>query len=185
MARWHAAERLKTHPFQLAAVWEQEPERFLLEAARLAPPIVSVTATLRADTEIQKVSSGGEEKVTVNLKKGSAVHLVLSEANIDRKVFGGEARTAARAEDFDPLGRTRAEFAQVLSWDGFEDKVVHGANPVISMDIAKDVVERFLPSVDTATTEDWVDSVESRELERIAREEDKLLGQQHYFPHSV
>eukprot|EP00928_Gymnodinium_smaydae_P020363 TRINITY_DN17870_c0_g2_i1.p1 TRINITY_DN17870_c0_g2~~TRINITY_DN17870_c0_g2_i1.p1 ORF type:complete len:1433 (-),score=358.29 TRINITY_DN17870_c0_g2_i1:61-4269(-) len=151
----HTLDLIRKDPATYVPMWRQDRDAFLLESARLDPPVTSVTALLDRDRNVSVASgSGGTGFVDVALEKGTTVQLVLAEANVDPAVFGGKAQSRERAREFDPLRRSKRELRQILSWNGVHGRVMEGTAPRgclgyhVSFDVAAKVVERFLPVVE-------------------------------------
>ena len=104
----HTLDRIRSDPALYVPMYRADPEAFLLESARVDPPVTSVTAVLGEDKWID-VASGYRFTGTrrTKLSKGTTVQLTLSTANKDPKVFGGHANSKFHANRFDPLGRTK------------------------------------------------------------------------------
>ena len=111
-------------------MWNADPRRFLLESARVDPPVASVTAVLAEDT-VLPVATGMLHTGTqaISVQAGTTAQLALSSANRDPVVFGGAAQSVRRAREFDPLGRSEEELANILSWNGLHSRVEAGTAP--------------------------------------------------------
>ena len=116
-------ERIRKDVPTQGALWEKNKDAYLLESARVDPPVTSVTAVL-GDSRTFDVASGtsGSGKAKVTLEKGSTMQLVISSANIDPNVFGGPTRSVERAREFDP-SRDKEELDKILSWNGVHGKL--------------------------------------------------------------
>lgn len=111
-------------------IWHANPHRFLLESARVDPPVTSVTAVL-PDQRTFGVASGwlGTGAKSITVPPGTTAQLAISSANRDPAVFGGAARSVRRAREFDPLGRSDEELSKILSWNGVQGAVEAGTAP--------------------------------------------------------
>jgi hypothetical protein len=142
-----ALHRLQTQP-ALVDQWDADPFAFLLEQARVDPPVTSVTVVL--DQE-ETVLLGKHKHVPVTVFPGTTAQLIISSANKDRRVFGGEAKSKLRARAFDAK-RSRSELNQLLSWNGLESRVVARTAPRgclghdLALDIARKLVDHFKPA---------------------------------------
>jgi len=148
----HTLERIRQSPAIYVPMWHKNPKSFLLESARVDPPVTSVTAVLGEEQELSIASGwGGTGFLKTRVPNGSTVQLVISEANVDPSVFGGSGKTVQRALEFDPLGRSEQELNQILSWNGVHEQVTKGTAPRgclgyhVSFDIATKIISRFLP----------------------------------------
>jgi len=83
-------------------LWEHNSESFLLEQARLDPPVTSVTSVSK-DKVLFSYSG-----MTFMLPPGTPIQLFISEANRDHNIF-------ENPRYFDP---TRSTHNQILSWNG-------------------------------------------------------------------
>jgi cytochrome P450 len=88
-------ERIRSDPGDYVPMWDKGKEAFLLESARIDPPVTSVTAVLGED-RVMDVASGlsGPGSVKLTLEKGSTMQLIIASANTDPKVFGELLRCA-------------------------------------------------------------------------------------------
>ena len=143
--------RVRADPKRFLGMWAENPQAFLLETARLDPPIGSFTNILQTE---QKVATARFPDNPATIPPGKTVQYFISAANQDPSVFGGHASSTARARQFDP---SRADIRHSLAfggpqwaWDkhGFVDwTVAPRACPArrLSLSIAQRVVEGFLP----------------------------------------
>lgn len=141
--------RIHSSPNHYGPLWERNATAFLLESARLDPPVPSIN-TLLAQPKEFSVASGyvGSGSRTIALEQGSVVQVIISEANTDVRVFGGPNESVARAREFD-IDRPQEEVEQILSWFGPVLPIAARTTPRgcighwLSLDITKKVVERF------------------------------------------
>ena len=83
-------ERIRTDALYQVPLWNADRESYLLESARVDPPVTSVTAVLGEERTFDVASgTAGTGSVKVTLEKGSTMQLVISSANTDPDVFGG------------------------------------------------------------------------------------------------
>lgn len=144
----HTLARIRSDPIRHVPLWQQSPRSYLLEQARVDPPVTSVTAVLDAPDTVT-LSLFPESPVT--LPAGTTVQLLISNANTDPDVFGGDQRSAVRAREFDPA-RSSEELDKILSFNGLEGFVRAGKAPRgcvghnLALRLAEDIVEAFLPT---------------------------------------
>jgi len=142
----HALRRLHSNPRLYLPLWEKDPVAFLHEEARVDPPVTSVTGVLGTDVEIDIVEQG-----KCPFAKGTPYQLVISTANVDPNVFGGQHGSKKYATAFDP-SRSHSE---TLSWNGRLEDVKEFKAPrgcpgyKLSMGLAKSIVGTFLPALET------------------------------------
>jgi hypothetical protein len=110
-------------------LWNVNPTKYILEHARLKPPVTSVTSLLTKDTNITLYDNH-----TIMLKAGTTNQLALSVANKDPLIWGGKYNSIRRANEFDP---TRDNLHKVLSWNGPEGSPRRCPAYHLSMSIAK------------------------------------------------
>lgn len=122
-----AFNRLRSHPALYGPMWQRDPISFLVECARLDPPVSSVTALLDNDRELYVGVGyadmfGGHEAGghKVLFPKGTPIQMLITQANRDSSVFGHTAN------QFDP---TRSTLGHVLSWNGLEMNVRERSAP--------------------------------------------------------
>jgi hypothetical protein len=122
-------------------LWNANSTAYILEHARLSPPVTSVTSLLTEDVDIPV---GDKGKIT-HLKKGTTNQLGLSTANRDPSVWGGRFHSVKRTMEFDP---TRENLGMVMSWNGPYHAVSKGEAPRgcpashLSQKLAKEFVKR-------------------------------------------
>lgn len=142
-----AFSRLRSHPALYGPMWQRDPVAFLVECARLNPPVSSVTALLDTDRELYVgvgwadmfggYEAGGHK---VLYPKGTPVQMLISQANRDSSVFGHTAN------QFDP---TRSTLGRVLSWNGVEMNVRERTAPRgcpghdLAIDVARVLITHF------------------------------------------
>jgi hypothetical protein len=142
----HALRRMRSHPRRYVPLYDADPTAFLHEEARVDPPVTSVTGVLGATTNLTLA----EVKEKVAFPKGTPYQLVISTANTDPNVFGGDFHSNHIANTFDV---TRNHSA-VLSWNGRLDEVAAFKAPRgcpgyrLSMLLAQSVVSAFKPAKD-------------------------------------
>jgi len=151
----HTLDRIRSAPDLYVPMWMKSKQKFLLESARVDPPVTSVTAVLSESVELP-VASGfrATSQVSTRLEAGTTVQLTISTANRDPAIFGGPAHSEAVALRFNP-SRPKEELEQILSWNGIHADVVKGKAPRgcigyhAAFDIATKVIDRFLPAMGT------------------------------------
>ena len=144
----HALHRLRSNPKEYVPLYDEDPLAFLHEEARVDPPVTSVTALTKPGGEEIKLVHIHEN---VHFKEGTPYQLVLSTANTDPEVFGGEWHSKIYAQQFDPK-RPHADLQ--LSWNGKLGDVKNFTAPrgcpgyKLSMSLAKSIVSSpvFKPS---------------------------------------
>jgi hypothetical protein len=147
--------RIQSNPREYVPLWTKDSEAFLLESARVDPPVASVTAVLANDTSVNVASGrwGGTGVQDVFLTKGSTAQLVISEANVDPRVFGGEGFSKDAARQFNPA-RQKNQLGKMLSWNGLQPDVKAGTAPRgcpgfhLSFDVARKIIHEALPPED-------------------------------------
>lgn len=144
-------DRIQSNPELYVTMFLEDPKAFMVEQARLDPPVTSVTSVFEEETTVHvgfgevdplgsRVSGGSE----ITYPKGAPIQLAISTANRDASVFG------ATAHLFDPK---RANLSLALSWNGINSDVAQGLAPrgcpgrSLSLHIAHAVVRHFLPAV--------------------------------------
>lgn len=155
----HTLNFIRANPDERLPLWHENPEAFLLESARVDPPVTSVTALLPDDITLD-VGSGsrGTGCIQAFFERNTTAQLVISEANVDPFVFGGPDASVTRAREFDPR-RDRSELNKILSWNGVHSGVIDGSAPRgclgyhVSFDVALKVVNRFLPTKEAMLVE--------------------------------
>jgi hypothetical protein len=117
-------ERIEESPATMLPLWKADPRAFLVEHARLDPPLSSVSAeTASKDETDVKLGMGALGYQSVMIPKGTTVQLLLGMTNIDKARFGGPLHLLSRARSFDPT-RSAVELNQVLlSWTGLIEDV--------------------------------------------------------------
>jgi hypothetical protein len=122
------------------ALWEENRTAFMLEHARLDPPVTSVTSIVPRN--VDTILRGKN----VTIKAGTRNQLGLSTANKDPTVFGGRYHSKAKAQMFDP---SRKNLEMIVSWNGIESFVKMGNAPRgcpaynLSLSIAESMVDFF------------------------------------------
>ena len=136
----HTLERLRSDPGRYQPMWNQNKTAFLLEQARLDPPVTSVTSLLPERTEVTL------RGLDVSLEALTPNQLGLSTANRDPLVWGDRYHSLKRALEFDP---TRPNLDQLMSWNGPLHAVRKGLAPRgcpahrLSMAVAEKLVDHF------------------------------------------
>lgn len=129
--------RIRSDPARYTLLWEKNPRSFLIEQARIDPPVTSYTSLLKEDVTTSIMGK------TMTIPKGTERQMFIVTANRDPTVF-------ERAWEFDP---NRKNLDKVLSWNGPAGMVAMGIAHTprgcpghsISMAVAQQVVERFRP----------------------------------------
>lgn len=137
-------KRLRYQPSTEVPLFNRDPASYVLEVARLHPPITSVTSVVHEDTEFEL-----RDETRFVLPRGATRQLVIALANMDPGVFGGAAHSRVYAESFDP-GRENLNMS--LSWNGLlgdrgsasSPRLCPGHN--IGLDLVIQVAKFFLPS---------------------------------------
>eukprot|EP01079_Euglenida_sp_SAG-EU17-18_P003831 gene3831-4221_t len=150
-----ALARLEASPARHLALWRRDPAAFLLETARLDPPVASAPALAGIAVNVSLPYLGG-----ATVDQGTPVELVYATANRDPAVFGGPAQSPARAATFDPSRPELSKMccpgacpalhqARAMLWNGLESSLpsAHRACPGrgLSLQVAAAVVEAPLP----------------------------------------
>jgi hypothetical protein len=156
------------NPIHMESLWNRSKDSFLLETARLYPPIVAVSGSAGENGTVHGVSSGGfgTGQKSLTLEASTSVHLTINTANRDSQVFGGKGKSKKRADVFDP-DRDPEEFAQVLRWNGVHSDVISGrasrgyTNYEMTMDVVKKIVDRGIVMRNAVTQDLDEDASES------------------------
>jgi hypothetical protein len=127
-------------PIDYDRLWLENSTAFLLEHARLDPPVTSVTSLVPADT------GATLQGKSIKIVSGTPNQLGLSTANRDPTIWGGKYHSKVRSLQFDP---SRGNLDQVVSWNGPVSAVKIGMAPRgcpahnLSLSIAESMVEHF------------------------------------------
>lgn len=142
----HAIRRIRSDPGRFVEMYESDPDAFLLEHARLDPPVTSYSSILTHTVDIDVWPFG-----KVHVKTGTPAQMTLTPGNRDAIVFGGPKKSRAYADTFD---HTRENLDLILSWNGvFKDVGLEKSAPRgcpgvdLSRAVAREVIELVLPLV--------------------------------------
>jgi hypothetical protein len=161
-------------PRERAVMWSSDADAFMHEAARLDPPVASVTSLLQEDKDVDVYT--GTRAVKMRLPANTTVQLFISEANVDPSVFGGASHSEARALQFD-IKRPSTETDEILSWNAPLSLVQMGKAPrgcigySLSLEIARRTVEHFRP-VAAAHVQAAADAAAAEERTRVKAADD-------------
>jgi Lipoxygenase len=144
-----ALDRLHSDPQAMVPLYERNATAFLIETARLDPPVTSVTGVTDAPRTVRVAAAGIVGGLDVHFDEGTTVQLIISRANRDPAAFGADAH------QFNPQ---RATLDRTLSWNGVHVDVVGARAPrgcpgyTLAIDVVRLVVDRFRPAAtDTAS----------------------------------
>lgn len=123
-------------------LWEKNTTAFILEHARLDPPVTSVTTLLNNDMHL--ITLNKNKNITIKARTRNQVGL--STANRDPTIWGGRYHSEKKALIFDP---SRENLDRVMSWNGPVSHVKFGSAPRgcpaynLSLSIAESMVDFF------------------------------------------
>lgn len=143
---WRTVQRIRGAPHVYAPLYKRDPYAFLMEQARVDPPVTSVTMVAARDTHLRIGRSQTRDAV---LPKGATVQIILSEANRDAAVFGGPSRSQHYADTFHP-SRGKDQHMKIFSWNGEEAAVRAKLAPRgclghdLSLSVAKQIVDAYV-----------------------------------------
>jgi hypothetical protein len=109
-------------------LYKSNPYNFIVEAARLDPPVTSLNVLMKED---KTYNIYGKD---YNFKKGTHLMAVISEANIDPEVF-------EEPEKFNP----NRDLTKVLSWNGFGFRKCPARD--ISINICKTIIDYYIENL--------------------------------------
>lgn len=143
-------KRIMSNPAEQLELYRSNKEAYLVESARVDPPVTSVTVVARDNfpkgNELDVADGTGLRRIPV--PPGMQVQGIISTANRDPDVFGGPSRSRIRARQFDPT-RPKSELAKVLSWNALngEMEVAPRGCPGhrLSQQVARDVIDAYTP----------------------------------------
>jgi hypothetical protein len=137
----HIIGRIRADPANMLPLWRNNSHSFLLEQARINPPVTSYTSMLQNELSVNL--SGYD--ITLPSNTTTMQNLIIT-ANRDPAVFG------LNAELFDP---TRENLDKILSWNGIEGQFASKKAPPrgcpghdLSQVVVHQVVEYFFPNDD-------------------------------------
>ena len=141
----HTIARIRSDPNRYVEMYERDPQSFILEQARIDPPVTSYSSLTRSVTDVYIWPYG-----TLKAPIGTPQQMTIATANRDVKFFGGKSKSRSYADEFDP---TRENLDKILSWNGVESEVAKGNAPRgcpghdLSQNLAKEVVGHILPLI--------------------------------------
>ena len=140
---------LRGDPESLLPLYRENPNAFLREESRVTPGLVSVTARLKRNLDVDIASPfRGTGMITRSMERGESVTLVLSEANRDPDHFGGNSKSRIVSRRFDT---SREGDSSRLYYDATTQTIQSKENTFL-LDMARVVVDMFLPSVQGVET---------------------------------
>lgn len=157
----HAIRRIRSDPETYVPMFRRRPKAFLVEQARLDPPVTSYSSLSRSGATVKVWPLG-----MFGAMKGTPQQMCIATANRDVDIFGGPDRDRAYADSFDP---SRENLNQVLSWNGVEIDVTNGVAPRgcpghdLSQHIAEGVIRAVLSAMDEVE-EERLDAAEDAEM---------------------
>jgi hypothetical protein len=161
-------EHLRADPETLVPMYLRDPDAFLREQSRVSPGIVSVTARLKRDLDLDVASPyRGTGMVTKSLLRGDHVTLVLSEANRDSDHFGGHSNSRIVSRRFDPF---RKGDSKRLYYDAVTQTIQIEENEFL-LGMRRHVVNLFLPSM---SREHFSES-RQKQFSALVNEEEKWM----------
>jgi hypothetical protein len=139
-----ALKRIRSNPAFYTPLWLSNKRAFLLEQARLDPPVTSYTSLMPENTNVEIM---GKKMI---IPKGTERQMFIVTANRDPRVFANPWR-------FDT---TRTNLDQVLSWNGPTGAVGMGIQATprgcpghsVSIAVATQVIDHFRPKVKKQST---------------------------------
>jgi hypothetical protein len=141
-------ERIEGSHASMVALWTADRRSFVLEQARLDPPVLTSVSSIVTKFSAITMGAGRFGERTVNMEPGSVTQLVLSQANRDPDMFGGALHLPSRAHEFDP---TRGpELDQVLTFNNvLNSRAGEATGPGygLTMELTVALVDCFLPSI--------------------------------------
>lgn len=141
--------RIRSSPVEFLRFWNDDARAFILEQSRVDPPVTSVTVLMGDGGE--EVLMGKSNQHKISFPAGATKQVIISTANIDPKVFGGEEQSRLRAKKFDPT-RPKEELDKILTFNGVEAQVVARVSPRgclghdVALRMVQETVNAFLPS---------------------------------------
>ena len=141
----HTISRIRSDPDRYIPMYERDPQSFILEQARIDPPVTSYSSLTRTVTDLYVWPYG-----TLKAPVGTPQQMTIATANRDLGVFGGKSQDQSYADKFDP---TRENLDLVLSWNGVESEVAKHNAPRgcpghdLSQALTKQIVGHVLPMI--------------------------------------
>jgi Ca2+-binding EF-hand superfamily protein len=184
-------ERIENNPSFYVPLWNENPTAFIAEMIRKEPPTTSVTTTLTKPQNFS-VAAGfrGAGFVQVTLEAGTPILSVISSANQDPRVFGGDTKSAAVAKMFNPT-RNQSQRDQILTPKGAWIKQQQAQLPraafgeALQLSLTLRVVNKYLPAptapakaISKSSMTSLIQWVKSKSLDTLSAMSDSPLNKE-------